>query len=361
MAGTPCNGSVSPAMSRADDLPCGQIRMPTGSSCHPRLVRGEADLLPGVLACAATQRGVFTSTQAYAAGHTEKQIQRLRRRHLVSLRRGIYALKSVYESASAAQQHEMRVAALALALTAPAVLSHQNAAAELGMELLDADYSELHVTRPAGVGSRSEAGVEHHIAELREEDVVRRSGALDLTSLARTAIDVARDTDRLECALAACDSALRMGVSREALQSVLERCRSWPGARLASGAVPLADGRAANPGESWSRAILIAQGVAPDDIQVPIYDADGLVGIVDFRWKGVIGELDGKHKYNVPDDASPEEAAQILWKEKRREDRLRVDNEVVRWGYAEHYRPEVIGDRVRQALARAVERGWRAG
>ena len=42
----------------------------------------------------------------------------------------------------------MRVAALGLALTAPATLSHESAAIELGLELLDPDLSSLHVTRP---------------------------------------------------------------------------------------------------------------------------------------------------------------------------------------------------------------------
>lgn len=314
-----------------------------------------------MLAHAANQRGVFSSRQAYDAGHTQKQIQRLRKRHLLSLRRGIYALRETYEAASPSQQHEMRVAALALALASPAVLSHQTAAAELLMELLDPDWTQLHATRPSGCGSRHEAGVHHHIAELAPQDVVRRPGQLDLTGLARTAIDIARDSHRFECALAACDSALRMGVTRGELQEVMFRCRSWPGAQLAKGAVALADGRADNPGESWSRAVLIAQGVPPEDIQVPMYDDNGLIGVVDFRWKGVVGELDGKQKYNVPQDASPDEAARVLWREKRREDRLRVDNEVVRWVYADHYRPGVIGHRVKQALSRAAERGWRTG
>ena len=61
--------------------------------------------------------------------------------------------------------------------------------------------------------------------------VVRRAGLIDLTTRARTAIDVSRETARFECALAALDSALRMGVSADELLEVFTYCRSWPGAR----------------------------------------------------------------------------------------------------------------------------------
>lgn len=279
-----------------------------------------------------------------------------KRKHIVSLRRGVYALREAYEAATPAEQHAIRVAALGLVLTAPAVLSHQSAAAEHGLPLLDPDLRTLHVTRPDGAGTREEAGVKHHAADLPDDHVVRREGRLDLTTLARTAVDVARETDRLECAVAAFDSALRMGVTRKSLTEVFLHSRSWPGARMAGVALAIADGRAANPGESWSRVVLIQQGVPPLDLQVPLVDEDGHFGYGDFGWEGVIGEMDGKGKYGLG-DADAEAAAQVLWLEKRREDRIRgKGDEVVRWTYADHYRPAVIGARVRRAQARAAER-----
>lgn len=56
---------------------------------------------------------------------------------------------------------------------------------------------------------------------------------------------------------------------------------------------------------------------------------------MDFWWEGVVGEFDGKMKYRVPRGASPEEAAEIVWREKKREDRLRRGSEVARWVYAD--------------------------
>jgi hypothetical protein len=301
---------------------------------------------------------VFTSKQAYAVGHTQKEIQRLREKQLFSIRRGVYVWFDDFRTATPLVQHGMRVAALTLALTAPGVLSHQTAAAELDLDLLDADLTQLHVTRPSGAGSRIEAGVVHHAGELPAHHILPRAeGEMPTTTLARTAVDVGLTTDRFECMLAALDSAMHKGATRDELKEAFDLCRGWPGARMLSGALSLADGRADNPGESWSRAILIGAGLAPDDIQTAMYDADGLIGYADFHWKGVVGEFDGKLKYKVPDGATADEAAQILWKEKRREDRLRVDNEMARWAVAELHRPSRLIELVEQAMVRARRRG----
>ena len=126
---------------------------------------------------------------------------------------------------------------------------------------------------------------------------------------------------------------------------------------MVSGVLPLADGRAANPGESWSRAILIRLGLAPIDLQVRLDDGDGLIGYADFGWAGVIGELDGKGKYGIGVDTDPTEAVRIMRREKRREDRIRaLGYEVARWSYADHFRPAVIEQRVLGAMGRATRR-----
>jgi len=55
-------------------------------------------------------------------------------------------------------------------------------------------------------------------------------------------------------------------------------------------------------------------------------------------------------------------AAEVLWQEKRREDRLRaLGLEVVRIVWADLYRPEALAARVRQAFARAEGRHRLAG
>jgi hypothetical protein len=227
-----------------------------------------ASLAPRLAAQAATQRGVFTGDQARAAGYTDSEIQRLRRvkrqpGQWWSIRRGVYVVKQWYDALSDVEQHQVQLAALGLVLVEPAIHSHVSAAVELGLAMLEPDLRELHVTRAELKGSRHEAGVHHHAADLPESDVLRRPHRASVTNAARTAVDIARESRRIEQAVAVCDSALREGATREELTEVMTRCRSWPGARLASRAVSMADGRSANPGESWSRVILVANGQAP--------------------------------------------------------------------------------------------------
>ncbi len=128
---------------------------------------------------------------------------------------------------------------------------------------------------------------------------------------------------------------------------------------MAGRALLLADARAANAGESWSRVELIRHGVAPTDLQRRLHDDDGLIGVADFVWDAqrVVGEFDGRQKYRVADGATPEAAAAVLWAEKRREDRIRaIGYEVVRWVYADLYDPVRLAARVREALARGEAR-----
>lgn len=323
-----------------------------------------ATLAPDLAWTASTQRGAFTSAQARAAGYTVDEIQRLRRgeprpEQWRSVRRGVYVVKQWYDGLPATEAHRVNIAALGLVLVEPAVHSHASAAVELGLEMLEPDLSLLHVTRGDLRASRREAGVCHHAAELPDTHVLRRTGCPDITSPARTAVDLSRESERLECAVAVCDSALRAGLAPGELTEMMIHCRSWPGARQASRAVSMADGRAANPGESWSRVVLTMHGQAPTGVQTPFYDGQGLIGYTDFCWEAerTVGELDGKGKYNIPPGASSEEAARILRLEKRREDRLRaLGLEVVRWWYGELHRPSVLAAKVAAARARGAAR-----
>jgi hypothetical protein len=339
---------------------------------HPRQVditQALLGLAPRLAAQAATQRGVFTGDQARAVGYTDSEIQRLRRVKRVpeqwwSIRRGVYVVKQWYDGLSDVDQHQVRLAALALVLVEPAVHSHVSAAVELGLDLLDPDLTELHVTRAELKGSRHEAGVHHHAADLPESDVLLRPDRLSVTTAARTAVDIGRECRRIEQAVAVCDSALHGGVTPEELTEVMTRCRSWPGARLASRAVSMADGRSANPGESWSRVVLVANGQAPTDLQHAFYDEQGLIGYSDYFWEEemVVGEFDGKLKYGVAPGATPEEATRAIVAEKIREDRIRaLGHEFVRWGVRDLYRPQPLVARVAAARQRGAERLRRAG
>ncbi len=313
---------------------------------------------PRLAALVAAQGGVFTAAQARAHGYQPHEIRRLRERgEWQALRRGVYAEARLLHQLDAYGQARLHASALLLVLHEPAVLSHETSGAWQRLPMLEPDLQRLHVTRADLHASRDEAGVHHHSAQLPDEHLVVIDGRT-VTALARTAVDIARKRP-LRQGVAAVDSALRAGVPAAELRAVLDSCRLWPGARTASRAVALGDGRAENPGESWSRVVLTQLGLLPDGLQIPLSDADSLIGVTDFLWHAerTVGEFDGKLKYKVPPGAGPDEAGEIVFREKRREDRVRdLGYEVVRWVYADLYHPEQLGARVRRAHARGRQR-----
>ena len=128
---------------------------------------------------------------------------------------------------------------------------------------------------------------------------------------------------------------------------------------MLSGALPIADGRADNPGESWSAGDPDpSSDVAPTDLQVRLEDEEGLIGYADFGWgDDVVGELDGKGKYGNRGRHGPGgSGAHRAPREATRGPNPGCGAEVARWEGAHHYRPGVIGQRVRAAMARAAQR-----
>ena len=242
------------------------------------------DLSPQLRALMRRQLGVFTADQAYAVGYLPDEVQRLREAGtLRSLRRGVYALAAQYAALDLLGRHRADTQAALLRLKQPATLSHESAAVWTSLALLRPTLRSVHFTRPELRASRREAGIHHHLGDL-PVDQRRMVDGVSVTGPARTAVDIARWTDFAR-GLAAGDSCLRDGTSRKQLQETMEFCSCWPGARRASRAVAAADGRAANPGESWSRAVLIEAGLEPTALQFEVRDSAGLIGFADFGWQ----------------------------------------------------------------------------
>ncbi len=300
----------------------------------------------------AAQRQLFTAQQARAAGYTAGEIERLRASHrIVSVRRGVYAVADQLAALSPLARHAVAAQAALLCLTGPVTLSHETAAAWTSLEMLRPNLRDVHVTRPQLKASRREAGICHHHGGLPDLYRLYVDGAA-VTSPARTAVDIARHAG-FSRGLAACDSALRLGATKAELIAALEFCSSWPGACGAGRVVSHADGRAANPGESWSRAVLIEAGIPPTSLQLEVRDAAGLIGFSDFGWQDrmTLGEFDGRWKYAVPPGSDLEAAARVVWAEKRREDRLRAAGySIVRWAWEDLFAPDRLAARVGAAL-----------
>ena len=172
-------------------------------------------------------------------------------------------------------------------------------------------------------------------------------GGVLATGAARTVVDLAR-WGSLATAVAAADHALRHRLcTRAAIADEVSAVPvGAPGRRAAALVRDFADPAAMSPGESLSRVQMYVLNIPRPRLQVRVADEDGLVGYTDFGWEGVFGEFDGRVKYGVPDGATAEEAAEVLWSEKRREDRLRRQGAVVRWTWSVARRPDLLRERL---------------
>ena len=286
-------------------------------------------------------------------GFDDRELRRMKRDGtLVPVRRGAYVRERPTER-TRDEEHRELIFATAPQLRDAAVLSHGSAAVLHGLPTWPA-IDRVHVTRNRNSGGNRRAVVQVHASPLTEADTTTIDG-VPVTSLARTVLDLCR-TVPIEQAVAAGDRALAFGLVRAVLEDRLAEMARWPGTRQARRALALLDPRSESAGESVSRVRLHEAGLPAPEPQHEIYGEDGrFVARVDFCWKEkrTIGEFDGKIKYGR--SLKPGQSIEdVLFEEKRREDALRdLGWQIVRWLWADLYRPGVIRDRVLRAFARA--------
>jgi hypothetical protein len=118
---------------------------------------------------------------------------------------------------------------------------------------------------------------------------------LPVTSLARTAFDLGRHLPRGQ-ALARLDALMRATpFSFEDVSVLAKRYRGARGLRRLEDVLPLVDGGAASPKESWLRLLLIDAGLPKPTTQIPVNDGWRAVGVLDLGWEDymVAVEYDG--------------------------------------------------------------------
>ena len=310
---------------------------------------------------AATQGHVIFRPQALDAGYVDHEITRLRERgEWITVRRGAYMRRSVWDTLDDVGRHRARAHAVLRQLDAPAVASHVTAAVLSGLDVWDVDLTTVHVTRADVHSPRREAGVHHHVGPLPDSVLTEYDGGIIATTDARTAIDVGR-TVPFESGVVTADSALaRPHVKPDALLEALDEMRSWRGARTAGRVVAFADGRSESVGESRHRVQLWRIGLPAPQLQVVVPGLGATDDRVDFYFEEftTVGEFDGREKYSRflrPGETT----ADAVWREKRREDRLRERGvQVVRPVWADLYRDDVVAQRYRRAFALARRRRY---
>ncbi|GEP36670.1 hypothetical protein NPS01_03330 [Nocardioides psychrotolerans] len=177
-----------------------------------------------------------------------------------------------------------------------------------------------HVTRPGLVGSHVRHDVKHHLApyDASQLVVVHDRWVLDA---ARTAADVAREHP-LAHGVVAFDSALRLGVTRGALEAAVEpHMRCWPHVKRVRVALDLAAVGADNPGETLARLLVSELGFGRPEAQFGL--TDGLRTVFcDLRIGRHVFEFDGRLKYHRVEDGGVAlvSADDVVWREKQRQD-----------------------------------------
>ncbi len=250
------------------------------------------------------------------------------------VRHGVWIRASAWSALTPEQRHAALVQASDLVSRSPGehVYALESAAAVWGLPAIDP--WPAHVSRMAtGLRTRGSRLVRVRTGPPAEPVAVQ--GVL-VTGVARTVVDLAR-TGSLARGLAAADHALRHKLCtraqlQEAAVEVPARARGRPRALLVA---ELADAQSMSAGESLSRAAMFRLNLPRPELQVRVEDPQGLVGIADFGWPGVVGEFDGRRKYGVAPESDPTRAAEALWREKRREDRFRRRVRMARWTWAD--------------------------
>lgn len=288
--------------------------------------------------------GVFTTAQAYAIGHGRKSLLALQtEKAIVSLGRSAYAVAGAVPD-DPVERHTVSVRA-ALLMYPDAAPCGASLLAYKGVAGWGLPLDRVDLVRPV------DKEVLTQMCRLRPPHPLLRPVDTEgpepvAKALALTAID-----HGFAPAVVSADDALRRDLTTAAsLGSVVEALDRWPYASRAHTMLALTDGRSESVGESRLRMLL---RFADIDVvpQVRIEDPPGsglLVARVDFLVEGtnIIVEFDGKVKYAAGD---PE----VVWKEKRREDRLRrLGYVVIRVVWSDLEQPAQLLARIRAEIAR---------
>ena len=166
---------------------------------------------------------------------------------------------------------------------------------------------------------------------------------------ARTVWEVACRSS-LESGVVTADSALRADPDlAQRLEEISTKFARFPGSARGRIAVTLASPQSDSAGESVTRVQFFRYGVPQPEQQYHVIDRNGeLVGIADFYWKECrhLGEFDGKAKYEKYRRPG-ETAADCVFREKRREDRMRAG----RVGMSRFVWADVMPARARRTMA----------
>jgi hypothetical protein len=217
------------------------------------------------------------------------------------------------------------------------------ASAMHGADWVDADVDiELlynNTRPPVGIVARNERVADDEFTWAR----------LPVSTPARTAFDLGRYLKR-DQAIARIDALMRARpFAAEEVLLLAKRYRGARGVKLLKDVMPLVDGGAASPRETWLRLVFIDAGLPRPATQVPIFGPNGqLLRTVDMAWEDfmVIAEYDGdQHRTSREQYVKDQRVIPII--------------ESLGWIVMRVIKEDHPDDIVRRAWSAMVSRGWR--
>jgi hypothetical protein len=300
---------------------------------------------PAWRAVAGAQDGVLTLRQALSAGLSRSGVKvRTQRGEWRALLRGTYLV-----DADMHDEPPPRSLVRAASLAVPGgVLCGRSAAAVLGLRGMDGDAAPAEIAVPSGRPVTPRPGLAVRQVAVPAEHVTTVDG-MAVTSPLWTVGDLLLSRGRME-SVAVLDAALNDGrlvaADVENLDSLLAH---RPGVVAARDRIRESNWRSESPLETRVRLICADGGVAPDSLQHPVLDQWGnLLGYGDMAWTRarLVGEADGRSVHGAPP---------ALYGDRWRANNFQTAGwTMVRFTWADTYRPRYIVSVVRQALAAAA-------
>jgi hypothetical protein len=225
---------------------------------------------------------VFIGREAVLSGRlTRHELQRWYR----PIFRGVYVPKNSLPSL------RDRTVAAWLASDRMAVIAGAAASALHDAQWVDDDIEIELISRRA----RPQRGLLVRNETLADDEITKVAG-VPVTTRARTAFDLGRHLPRGK-ALARLDALMRAQVfSNEDVLLLVKRHPGQRGLRQLQQVLPLVDGGAASPKETWLRLLFIDAGFPRPTTQIPVLDERRrLVRILDMGWEDFMvgAEYDG--------------------------------------------------------------------
>jgi hypothetical protein len=188
-----------------------------------------------------------------------------------------------------------------------AVLCDRHAGWLHGADMVLAPNEHLHlqpiaVFRPSGRGRLRNGLVDSGERALTPDDITEVDG-IRVTTRVRTAWDLGRQRS-LEPGIAGLDAMLRLGgFDRQELLDGVGRFRGQRWVTHLRLLAPLADGRAASPGESVLRLRWIGAGLPEPTCQVEVWESGALLAVLDIANEDLrySAEYDGAEWHSSPE------------------------------------------------------------